>query len=192
MFAVSHNCSYWKTTGLKKPIKQKLFSIYFDSPVFILRQHRVSLRTRKTGDQWSQTIKSGGTVHTGLHQHNEWEYFITDKNLDFSQIVDQNLKKFFADTTLRQSLRPIFETDFYRTTYLLEPSEGFKLEFCLDEGNIIANGRTEPICEIELELKSGDASQLLQFSEILQKNCLFPLIPENTNKAVRGYALLSQ
>lgn len=179
-----------KDYGVTKPIKQRLYSIYYDSPDFILRKHRIALRVRKTEGLWIQTIKSGGTIQDGLHQHNEWEHPIANNKPDFSQIPDQSIKDFFADRKLRQSLQPIFITEFNRTTYLLEPEKDFELEFCLDEGKIIANQRTQSVCEIELELKSGDTSQLFQFAETLQRNCTFPLIPENTNKAMRGYALL--
>ena len=181
-----------KDFSVIKPIKQRLYSIYYDSPDFTLQKNRVALRVRKVGSLWIQTIKSGGTIQDGLHQHNEWENPITDDNPDFSQIPDQSIKDFFAEEKLRRSLQPIFVTDFYRTTYLLEPEQGFELELCLDEGKIIANQRAQPICEIELELKSGNTSQLLQFAEKLQRNCPFPLIPENTNKAMRGYTLLLQ
>ncbi|HBV20384.1 MAG TPA: CYTH domain-containing protein [Nitrosomonas sp.] len=181
-----------KDYEIKTPVKQKLHSVYYDSPDFILRQHRIGLRIRKSGNQWIQTIKNSGTIHAGLHQHNEWEHSVIHENPDFSQITDQDLKKFFVDKALRASLRPIFVTDFHRTTYLLEPAKEFKLEFCIDEGSITANQLTQPICEIELELKSGDTSQLRLFYAALQKNCPFPLILENTNKAMRGYALLTQ
>ncbi|PTN09448.1 inorganic triphosphatase [Nitrosomonas aestuarii] len=177
---------------IKTPIKQKLHSIYYDSPDFILRQHRIGLRMRKIENQWIQTIKNNGTIYDGLHRHNEWEYPVTHENPDFSHITDQDLKKFFADEALRKSLQSIFVTDFQRTTYFLKPGKDFILEFCIDEGSITANQLTQPICEIELELKSGGTSQLLQFSATLQKQCSFSLIPENTNKAMRGYALLTQ
>ncbi len=181
-----------KNYEIRTPVKQKLHNVYYDSSDFILQQNRIGLRLRKAGNQWIQTIKKNGTIHDGLHRHNECEYPVIHKNPDFSQITDQDLKKFFADKALRTSLRPIFATDFHRITYLLEPAKDFKLEFCIDEGSITANQLTQPICEIELELKSGDTSQLRLFSAILQKSCPFPLIPENTNKAMRGYALLTQ
>ncbi|MDR4516757.1 MAG: CYTH domain-containing protein [Nitrosomonas sp.] len=179
-----------KDFSISKPVSQKLYSIYFDSSDFILQKQRIALRVRKAGGLWIQTIKSGGTIQDGLHQHNEWEYPIADDNPDFSQIPDQGIKNFFADRRLRRSLRPIFITDFNRITHLLEPEQGFRLEFCIDEGKIVANQRILPICEIELELKSGNTAQLFQFAEMLQRSCAFPLTRENTNKAMRGYALL--
>ena len=185
-----------KTFSITNPVQQNLYSIYYDTPDFILKKERIALRLRRTGERWTQTIKSGGAIHDGLHQHHEFEYPIPDGRLDFSQLSDQKLRYFFSDQKIRQSLQPIFATDFDRSVYLLEPTKGFKLEFCIDEGHIITKQLNadiaEPICELELELKSGNITQLLQFSETLQRDCPCQLIPENRNKAMRGYALLLQ
>ncbi|SEM83933.1 inorganic triphosphatase [Nitrosomonas marina] len=186
--------SLLNTYSITEPYQQNLYSVYYDTPDFKLKKSRIALRLRKTGESWIQTIKSGGTICDGLHQHREWEYPTTDCKLDFAQLTDQKIKYFFSDRKLCQSLQPVFVTDFDRTTYLLGPAENFKLEFCIDEGFITTkqpdSDLSEPICEIELELKSGSKAQLLQFSETLKKYCPCPLIPENKNKAMRGYALL--
>lgn len=183
--------SLLKNCSISTPVCYNLYSIYYDSPNLYLKKHHISLRTRKIDHQWIQTIKSGGKIRNGLHQHNEWEYPIANEAPDFSKIDESGLKDFFADPQLRQSLEPVFVTDFNRTIYLLEPAKKFKLEFCLDEGKINANQKSQTISEIELELKTGDVSQLIQFSETLQDHCPFPLFPENTNKAMRGYMLLA-
>lgn len=188
--------SLLNTFSIAKPYQQNLYSVYYDTPDFILKNNRIALRLRQKGECWIQTIKSGGTICDGLHQHREWEYPTTDGKLDFTQLPDQRIRYFFSDQKLCQSLQPVFVTDFERTTYLLEPAKNFKLELCIDEGYITINqfdsDISEPICEIELELKSGSKAQLLQFSETLMKYSPCPLIPENKNKAIRGYALLLQ
>ena len=181
-----------KDFSIAAPVEQDIFSIYFDTPDFILRKHRIALRTRKIGNQWLQTIKSNDTVLDGLHQHHEWEFPITADKPEFDQIQDQDLKIFFSDKKLRGSLQPVFTTDFHRTTYLLEPFEKFRLEFCLDTGKIIANDKTALICEVELELKTGNSQQLMEFSRLLQKCCHFQFIPENSSKAARGFDLLAE
>lgn len=177
--------------SIAAPISQRLRSTYYDTPERVLGKNRIAFRIRQIGDHWVQTIKSGGTIAGGLHQHHECECPIAENQPDFEKIADQRLKQYFSDKHLRASLKPIFITDFHRTTYLLEPSKDFRLEFCLDEGRIIADKKSVPINEIELELKSGETDQLLQFSEMLQAHCSFPLTPENMNKAKKGYALLT-
>ncbi len=175
--------------SISEPTTQKLHTIYYDTPDLTLRDKRIAFRLRKINDQWIQTIKGGGNVSAGLHQRHEWEHPVVSKQADFSKITDAGLVELFADKNLRQQLRPIFVTDFTRITFLLLFMQDCKIEFCIDQGEIIADQRTHPICEVELELKSGTPSQLLAFAELLEKECPFPLIPENINKAMRGYAL---
>lgn len=181
-----------KDFSIAEPVNQYLHSTYYDTPDFRLGKQRIALRTRKVTNQWIQTIKSGGTVHDGLHQHHEFECALNDDKPDLDRIPEKQLKDFFSNKQLRNKLQPIFSTVFHRTIYLLEPQEHFKLECCIDDGVITANQKTEIISEIELELKSGDKSQLIEFSRLLQAQCPFDLIPENENKAKRGYALLMQ
>ncbi|MCW5619267.1 MAG: CYTH domain-containing protein [Nitrosomonas sp.] len=178
--------------SITKPAEQDIFSIYFDTPDFILRKHRIALRTRRIGTQWLQTIKNNGIVQDGLHQNYEWEYPIITNIPEFDKIPDPDLMIFFSDNKLRNSLQSIFTTDFHRTTYLLEPFEGFRLEFCIDTGKITANSKTELICEVELELKTGKNEQLIEFYKMLQAHCSFELTPENRSKAMRGFTLLSE
>jgi inorganic triphosphatase YgiF len=60
----------------------------------------------------------------------------------------------------------------------------------LDEGTVNGGDRTEPISEIELELKSGDALDLFDFALTLLKKV--PMRIGNQSKAERGYALHRQ
>jgi len=175
--------------SVSEPTTQKLHTIYYDTPDFALQNERIALRLRKIQNKWIQTIKGGGTVSAGLHQRQEWEHPVLSNQPDFSKITDPSLAELFADTNLRQQLRPIFVTDFTRITFLLLFMENCNIEFCIDQGEIIAGQRTHPICEIELELKTGTQSQLLAFAELLEKECSFPLIRENISKAMHGYTL---
>jgi len=184
--------SLLKDFSIAQPITQYLHSKYYDTPDYKLGKQRIALRTRRIGNHWIQTIKSGGSVHDGLHQHHEFECRLTDDKLDFDHIPDENLKHFFSDRQLKDTLKPIFTTEFHRTIYLLEPQKDFRIEFCVDDGVITANKKTAIISEIELELKSGEKLQLIEFSRLLQDQCPFDLIPENANKAKRGYELLLQ
>jgi len=180
-----------KEFGIAQPVELNLYSTYYDTPQCTLAQNRIGLRIRKANDHWIQTIKSGGHVQDGLHQHSEYEYTLSENQLDYVHIPN-HLKPLFSDTQFRNALKPVFTTEFNRTIYLLEPQKNFQLECCLDNGVITANGKTDKISEIELELKSGEKKQLVEFSELLQKHCPVDLIPENASKASRGYALLKQ
>jgi len=50
-----------RTLHLKPPKEEDLVSVYFDTPKHKLARNGVSLRVRRHGDKFLQTIKSGGS-----------------------------------------------------------------------------------------------------------------------------------
>ena len=93
---------------------------------------------------------------------------------------------------LRERLRPVFTTEFMRSTRTLRLAGDSEVEFCLDRGKVTAGSASMPICEMELELKSGNRLSLFQ----LHWTCctVFPRVFhfqfENLG-GERGYALVS-
>lgn len=166
---------------------QQLVSVYYDTPTFDLNQHRVAVRLRRVGRRWIQTVKTEGTVAAGLHDRPEWESEAREHTLDFQTIPDVKLRKFLSDETVHHALRPVFTTTFTRARRFLELPSGDTVEFALDRGDIRADGEQVPICEVELELKSGDPARLFAFALGLQDTV--PLRLANASKAERGYRL---
>jgi inorganic triphosphatase YgiF len=124
----------------------------------------------------------------GLHQRTEWVNVIAANHPDYTKILDQDLIELFADQKLRNALRPIFQTEIRRNEWQLAFDNGDKIELALDLGQLVVDNKSEPISEIELELKAGDAGRLFDFALELQK--VIPLMIENSSKAQRGYASL--
>lgn len=174
-----------KSLSISRPITQKLYSVYYDTPHLDLKRYGVTLRLRRSGKRWVQTIKGGASITAGLHQRDEWEAPVLKEQPDFTKITDPVLIKLFAATDLRAQLKPVFTTEFTRSARMLRLAGGGEAEFCLDRGKIIAGDASVPLCEIELELKSGNPEQLFQFAlELLHS---VPLRLENASKAERGY-----
>lgn len=167
------------------PQKQKLHSIYFDTPELDLTRLKIALRLRLVGTQWIQTVKGGGKVEGGLHQRQEWEVPVADGKPDFGKLAESPWCSIFT-SDLQSRLTPIFVTDFWRTTWLLELADS-KVEMALDMGYVQARNEQTPICEIELELKAGDPASLFDLAKTLQAS--IPLQPEDQSKADRGYTL---
>lgn len=166
---------------------QRLLSVYYDTPDLTLHQSKTAVRLRRVGKRWIQTVKTEGRVSTGLHERPEWEYETAENTLNFEHLEDAALREFFADDILRQTLRPVFTTEFSRARRILEWPEGEVVEFALDRGEIRAGNRTQPLCEVELELKAGAPGRLFEFALELQDT--IPLKLENVSKAERGYQL---
>ena len=89
--------------------------------------------------------------------------------------------------TMFQALKPCFVTDFERTCWTIRQRNGSVVEVALDIGHVTVDGKSAPICELELELLSGQPAAL--FDIALQLSRRIPVLPANTSKAARGYAL---
>ena len=173
--------------GRTPALARRLRTVYYDTPALDLSRHGVSLRVRRDGSRWVQTVKGGGLVEAGLHQRDELERVLAGPRPDLARLGRSRLAAAFASAHVRSQLRPLFLTDFHRSRRLLEPVPGLAVEAALDRGEIQAGARREAISELELELKQGEPAQLIDFALRLLQEC--PLAVENRSKAERGLAL---
>jgi inorganic triphosphatase YgiF len=177
----------FKTHQLAPPVTLHLHNIYYDTPGLDLHRGEMALRLRNKGGIWLQTLKGGGSVKAGLHQRNEWEMPVSAAKLDLS-LFDAEVCDAYLPSALREQLLPVFVTDFYRTTRELN-WQGAEIEVCMDHGEVKTADHSSAICEVELELKSGDAVQLFQLALALLK--IVPVELELVSKAEQGFRLLS-
>jgi inorganic triphosphatase YgiF len=146
----------------------------------------MALRLRRSGRQWLQTLKGGGSVLGGLHQRNEWEMPVSGPALDFSlpQVAEW---KDILPKPLRKKLQPVFVTDFSRNSRIIS-WQGAQIELCMDQGEISTEHAHTPICELELELISGEPQQL--FGLALAILDIVPFELESISKAEQGFRLM--
>ncbi len=178
--------SFWHAHALTVPRTRQLFNQYFDTPDLALHHAAMALRLRRNGEQWLQTLKGGGAIEAGLHQRNEWEIAVAGAALDFSAHAEVDWDSLLPQA-LREKLRPVFITDFMRSSFMLN-FIGAQIEVCMDEGWIYTDARRHAICEVELELKSGAAQALFELALALLD--IVPLSIEVVNKAEYGFRLL--
>jgi len=169
-----------------KPKIRSLTSIYYDTPQLALLDLGISLRVRRVSRNWIQTVKKDAKALVGLYKRYELEDVIAFGHPDFSKITEPALTKVFDNEDLRTLLAPIFSTEVKRTEWQLAFDNGDQIELALDLGELVVGEKREPISEIELELKSGNAGRLFEFALCLQHN--IPLEFVNSTKAQRGYA----
>lgn len=86
-------------------------------------------------------------------------------------------------------LAPLFTTDFTREALLVNEGES-RIEVALDQGEIKADGRSEPISELEMELKEGRLEDVLALAKRLSSTSGIRL--GSQSKAARGYRLLTE
>lgn len=168
-----------------QPLQQDMVTRYFDTPDFALSAQGVALRVRRVGRRWLQTLKTEGERCGGLSQRVEYEMPIRRGVPDWSRFPVEALA--CVPEALRDQLVPVFETRFNRTAWLIKGKSGAQIEVALDVGEVLAGKQSQPICEIELELKAGQPDAL--FALALDWARQFDCVPFDISKAERGVRL---
>jgi len=160
-------------------------SVYFDTSDLALKHAGYTLRVRHRSDSngFVQTVKSRGN---GGLQRDEWEWPIAGERPELTYLSEVP----GLPSTLRRAdlaLEPVFETDVDREVEVVEPDDGARVEVAFDHGIIASGARSEPLSELELELKEGAAGSLLRLGLDFLRDA--PLILMSESKADRGYHL---
>jgi triphosphatase len=172
-------------------VRQELITRYFDTPDFALSAQGVALRVRRVGRRWLQTLKTEGERQGGLSRRVEFEMPVSHGTPDWDRFPAG--AQGFVPEALRAQLVPVFETRFHRTAWLLRGKGGAQIEVALDLGEVRtlkgmnAGEHSQPLCEIELELKAGQPDAL--FALALEWAGAFDCLPFDVSKAERGVRL---
>ncbi|MBD1576869.1 inorganic triphosphatase [Vibrio sp. S11_S32] len=164
-----------------------LMNLYFDTPDQWLRQYDIGMRIRRTDDVYVQTVKTSGRVVAGLHQRPEFnaEHNSNEPDLSLHPIDIWPEGRDWQD--LQNELVQLFETNFEREQWLLSMPDGSQIEVAFDQGVVSVGEQQTPICEVELELKSGQTESLFTLARLLSDKGGMRL--GNLSKAARGYRL---
>ncbi|HWI28303.1 MAG TPA: CHAD domain-containing protein [Stellaceae bacterium] len=169
-----------------RPRRQLIASTYFDTPDLALRDRALSLRIRKNGRHYVQTLKANTPAVPVPVERQEWQSPLTRAKPDLSL---PELQERLGDIDPRQ-LQPVFVSRIRRSTRVLHPDPATTVELSCDRGEIeTPAGARLPVCELELELKRGESDALFELARALNRK--LPLQLETLSKAARGYALLS-
>ncbi|MBI2381980.1 MAG: CYTH and CHAD domain-containing protein [Gammaproteobacteria bacterium] len=173
--------------ALGPAMSRLLDNTYYDTPGGALLRARIGLRIRVQDGAYIQTLKTAGSALGGLHSRQEWEVALPAPELDLGRFPDEALAPVLREPAVLAELRPVFSTRFTRHSQDLRLAEGGVAELALDEGEVLAQGRSTPLCELELELKSGAPHELFALARELAGSV--PMSVANLSKAQRGYAL---
>lgn len=164
---------------------RRLDTVYFDTKDGTLRQAGFSLRIRRSGDLYVQTVKRKRGSAAGLFVRQEWEAQVAGFGLDRDSIGSPAMNRLLA-TIEPKALKPLIRSRFRRSSWLID-HKGSRIEVVLDEGRV-SSGRAEtPLCELELELKAGKPRALFDLAGEIGRAA--PLRLGVLSKAERGYAL---
>jgi inorganic triphosphatase YgiF len=172
------------------PETKKLSSVYYDTPDFEFAKAGLSLRVRKLGRHYVQTVKeeSTGSLASDRDEH---ESKINSAKPDLQHVPDSKTRSQMKTIADHGRVGPIVETKIRRTTRVLKTQSGEHVELAIDRGEIrtLANGRSVvPVSEIELELKQGSPIALYQAARRLCNSARLTINTES--KVERGLRAL--
>ena len=168
---------------------QVLRSIYFDTPAQALRKAKWSLRVRKVGADWIQTVKAGTGVRGGLSTPKESEAQVDAPVPDLTRIHDAELRSGLWELLEGAPLSAVFETEMRRTTRIFRAEPDTVIELALDAGDVRTLEKIRPLQEAEFELVEGPVEDLFRLARDLPGTATARFSP--ASKAQRGYALLA-
>lgn len=161
-----------------------LTTTYFDTPSSALRRLGASLRVRLGEGRREQTLKLTSAGRTGI-ERGEWTTALGRDRPDPAKFP-ASARSLLRNILNGARLEPIALTRIERTTRRIE-SDGSTIEAAFDAGIIEAGHRSAPVCEFELELKSGEAGALFELARQLPLGSELHL--SSRSKAERCYGL---
>jgi inorganic triphosphatase YgiF len=164
-------------------------STYFDTPDLRLLKRNMTLRIRRMGRRQVLTLKEGALRQAGLFSRREWEEPVSHGKPNLLGLSEPKLRSLVRHAESRGGLRPVFGVNFRRRSWEVGLGRDVRVEVDLDIGEIRAGGEAMPICELELELKSGQPQDLVGLAKSLSED--LPLRLSIESKAARGYALVT-
>lgn len=167
----------------RKSVVRRLEATYFDTGDCAIARQGGSLRVRRSGRKHIQTLKLPGGDNPLARRELEAPVpgmHIRTEELPFGELGS------FGEALNGAELAPVFSTKIRRVQQLVAVGEA-RIEAAFDEGVLIAGDRTENVCEVELELKSGDDGAVYELALSLLD--LAPLRVGYESKAERGYRL---
>lgn len=159
----------------------RMETTYFDTPDGALSDRHITLRLRRENDTTVCTVKTpspnGG--------RGEWECEATDITAGLNQLVALGAPLQIA-VLATGGLEPVCGAKFTRLAIQVPTADG-TAELALDRGILLGGGREIPLCEVEVELKTGSDQAAVALARALAAQ--YGLEPENRSKFRRARAL---
>ncbi len=136
---------------------------YFDTADRKLSSHKWMLRQR---------LENGHTVTCfkmplGKHARGEWEADAEPLAAALALLAQQEGVPAELKELSAQELFPVCGAEFRRRTRDISFPDGSRAELACDLGTLTGGGQTIPLCEAELELKTGEPEQMQALAAFL-------------------------
>lgn len=173
----------------QRPQSIVMKAIYYDTEEKFYQKHKIAYRVRQENNCFVATYKSGKVNTQGVFERVEINKKVTSLQADISVFSDVDEIWNLIKKTKGKKFIPIVITDFVRECIDINWFAS-KLEIALDCGFVQGNERKSPICEAEIELKSGRMEDLLSLKNELSEK--FDLQISTVSKYKKGLILAEQ
>ena len=154
---------------------------YYDTPDRFLAGRRMTLRRRMENGVAVCTVKTPAANGS----RGEWDCLCDDIYAAIPELCKLGAPEFLLLLTIA-TLEPICGARFTRQAMEIRTPE-FTAELALDSGILMGGNLEEALCEVELELKSGDGDAMTAYMKKLAAE--YGLEPESRSKFRRAKAL---
>ena len=158
-------------------------TVYYDTADRRLRDRRWTLRLRQENEILVATLKTPGDGRA----RGEWECRANTIDQAIPLLLEAGAPAELPEILADQRLIPLCAAQFTRRAADVAFADGTVCEFCGDVGMLIGGMKEESLCEVEVELKSGNAETAEAFAAELMDR--FNLSEEPRSKFARAAAL---
>lgn len=164
------------------PFRQiRMETTYFDTPNADLTARHITLRRRMENERSVCTVKT--PLPDG--SRGEWELEWADPYTMVDALCSAGAPEFLRELTAG-GIVPVCGARFTRLARDVELPGG-TAELALDSGVLLGGGREIPLCEVEVELKSGSDEATQTLADTISAQ--FGLLPQPKSKFRRAKAL---
>ena len=160
----------------------RMETTYYDTQSGALAEKKQALRLRKEDERSVITFKTAGEGYARGEWEVEGEYLDEAADVLCAQGAPQELKE-----VMEQGVIPMCGAKFTRIEAKLSLDDGCRCVLSGDIGELFAEGKSEPLCEMEFELTSGEEEQMLAFARMIAER--YHLNEEAKSKFARARAL---
>lgn len=185
----------WEDEDLKKleepETRETVFmkATYFDTEDYDLCGNDMAYRVRREDDRLIASLKWGGKNEGALHTREEINIPVIDTHPNPVTFEESDIGKDLIRIIGGKPLRPIIEMHIERRRFRVDTQSSL-LEVSVDSGEIVTEKGSSPICEVEIELFSGEQEDLLETGQQLVDK--YGVVSEKRSKFYRGLVLLGQ
>ena len=169
---------------LEAPRPYHMRSAYYDTLDRRFSRRRITIRRRMENDRSVVCVKAPLADAADPYTHGEWELEADDLAAALPRLVELGAPAVLLEPA---ELRCMWRADFRRRAVLLGFADGSTSELALDYGSLSGPSRSMPLCELELEMKSGDPAATLGLLLLLRQR--FGLLPQEKSKFARAREL---